>query len=129
MLLNVTDFCRVCRRVVYPSRGTTRRNFRFSCTGVVAALQPVKYLGKEGRSLISVLLWFFVQMLLFHCMPAGRHFDSTPDNRRVRLYSRLPCGSYGAGSPTAVVCSRELVSCGNGGTLVYAVVEWIPVAM
>ena len=39
---HVTDFCRVCRRVVYPSRGTTRRNFRFSGTGVVAALQPVK---------------------------------------------------------------------------------------
>ena len=28
-----------------------------------------------------------------------------------------------------VVCSRELVSCGNGGTLDYAVVEWIPAAM
>ena len=27
-------------------------------------------------------------------MPAGRHFDSTPDSRRVRLCSRLPCGSY-----------------------------------
>ena len=38
----VSDFCRVCRRVVYPSRGTTRRNFQFSGTGVVAALQPVK---------------------------------------------------------------------------------------
>ena len=33
----VSDFCRVCRRVV-----TTRRNFQFSGTGVVAALQPVK---------------------------------------------------------------------------------------
>ena len=50
-------------------------------------------------------------------MPAGRHSDSTPDSGRVRLCARLPCGSYGAGSPTAVVCSRELVSCGNGGTL------------
>ena len=38
----VSDFCRVCRTVVYPSRGTTRRNFQFSGTGVVAALQPVK---------------------------------------------------------------------------------------
>ena len=112
----VTDFCRVCRRVVYHSRGTTRRNFQFSGTGVVAALQLVKKLGKEGRSLISVL-WFLVPLLLFHCMPAGRHCDSTPDSRGVRLYSRLPCGSYGAGSPTAVVCSRELVSCGDGGTL------------
>ena len=38
----VTDFGRVGRRVAYPSRGTTRRNFQFSGTGVVAALQPVK---------------------------------------------------------------------------------------
>ena len=37
----VTDFCRV-GRVVYPSWGTTPRNFRFSGTGVVAALQPVR---------------------------------------------------------------------------------------
>ena len=37
----VTDFCRVGTRV-YPSRGTTPRNFQFSATGVVAALQPVK---------------------------------------------------------------------------------------
>ena len=61
--------------------------------------------------------WFLVRLLFFHCVPAGRHSDSTPDSRCVRLCSRLPCGSYGAGSPTAVVCSRELVSCGNGGTL------------
>ena len=54
---------------------------------------------------------------LFHCMPAVRHSDSTPDSRHVSPCSRLPCGSYGAGSPTAVVCSRELVSCGDGGTL------------
>ena len=38
----VTDFCRVGRRVVYPSWGTTRRNFKFSDTGVIAVLQPVK---------------------------------------------------------------------------------------
>ena len=66
--------------------------------------------------MISVL-WFLVPLLLFHCMPAGRHCDSTPDSRRVRLYSRLPCGSNGARSRSTVVCSRELVSCGNGGTL------------
>ena len=66
--------------------------------------------------MISVL-WFLVPLLLLHCMPAGRHSNSTPDSRRVCLYSRLPCGSYGAGSLTSVVCSRELVSCGNVGTL------------
>ena len=37
----VTDFSRV-GRVVYPVWGTTRRDFQFSGTGVVAALQPVK---------------------------------------------------------------------------------------
>ena len=55
-------------------------------------------------------------------MPACRHSDSTPDSRRVRLCSRLPCGSYGAGSPTAVVCGRELGSCMEK---LYSVVEWI----
>ena len=38
------------------------------------------------------------------------------------------CGSYGVGSPTAVVCSRDLVSCVGTGEL-YAVIEWIPAAM
>ena len=75
-----------------------------------------------------MVIVFLVPLLLFHCMLAGRHSDSTPDSRRVRLYSRLRCGSYGgAGSPTAVVCSRELVSCRDGE--LYAVVEWIPAAM
>ena len=112
----VTDICRVRRRVVYPSWGTNPRNFQFSGTGVVAALQPVEYLGKAGRSLMFGL-WFLVRLFLFHYMPAGLHSDGTPDSRRVRLCSRLPCGSYGSDSPTAVVCSREFVSCGNGGTV------------
>ena len=99
--------------------GTTPCNFQFSGTGAVAALQPVGPFGKPWRSLTFVW-WFLVRLLFFHCMPAGRHSDSTlPHSRRVRLCSRLPCGSYGAGSPTAVVCNRELVvnSCGNGGTM------------
>ena len=37
--------------------------------------------------------------------------------RRVRLCSRLPCGLYGAGSPTTGVCSRELGSYATWGTL------------
>ena len=45
----VSDSCRVGGRVVYPSWGTTPRNFHFSGTGVVASLQPVKQLGKAGR--------------------------------------------------------------------------------
>ena len=92
----VTDFCRV-GRVLYPSWGTTPRNF--TGTGVVAALQLVRYLGKTWRSLIFVW-WFLVRLLFFLLhVPAGRH-SSTPDSRRVRLCSRLPCGSYGAGSTT-----------------------------
>ena len=113
----VTDFCIAGRRNVYPSWGTTSSwDFRLSGRGVVTALQHVKLLRKVGRSLLFVLV-FFVRLLLIHCMPAGRHSDSTLRSSRVRLCSRLPCGSCGAGSPTAVVCSRELVSCGNGGTL------------
>ena len=112
----VIGFCRVCKRVVYqvpftgngPPQFSIFRHGRRSCA---ATCQIIR------RSLISVL-WFMVPLFLFHCMPAGRHSDSTPDSRRIRRYSRLlPCGSYGACSPTAVVCSRELVSCGNGGTL------------
>ena len=39
----VTDFCRVgIDGVVYPSWGTTLRNFNFLGTGVVAALQSVR---------------------------------------------------------------------------------------
>ena len=66
---------------------------------------------------ICMVWWFLVRLLFFHCMPTSRHSDSTPDSRRACLCSRLSCGSYGAGSPAAVVCSRELASCGNGGTL------------
>ena len=87
--------------------------FNFSGTGVVVALQPVKKLRKAGRSLVW---WVLVRLLLFHCMPAGRHSDSTQDSGRVCLRSRIPRGSYGAGSPTAVICSRELVGCGNWGS-------------
>ena len=111
----VTDFCRVGRVSCQPLMGNDPPNFQFSRTGVVAALQPIKQLGKAGRSVIFVS-WFLVRLLLFHCISTGRHSDSTPDSRLVRLSSRLPCGSYGEDSPTAVLCSRELVSCGNGGT-------------
>ena len=61
-------------------------------------------------------------------MPAGGNSDSNPESRRVRLCSQLPCGSYGAGNPSAVVCSRESVSCGNGG-IPCRIGGWIPAAM
>ena len=58
----------------------------------------------------------FGSIALYSLHARGRLSDSIPDSKRVRLRIRLPCGSYGAGSPTAVVCGRNLVSCGNGGT-------------
>ena len=70
---------------------------------------------REDGAIIDIRMVVFGSIAL-HCIPAGRHSDSIPDSRRVRVCSRLPSGSYGAGSPTAVVCSREVVSCGNGGT-------------
>ena len=76
--------------------------------------RTVSYL-LPGTSYASVS--YTRELPYFRCMPAARHRDSTPDSRRVCLCSWLPWGSYGAGSPTAVVFSRELVSCGNGGTL------------
>ena len=71
--------------------------------------------------------WFLVRLLFFHCMPADRHSDSTPERRRVRLCARLPYGSYGAGSSTAVVCSAASWIVVGTGEL-YAVVEWITAA-
>ena len=147
------------------------RHGRRSC----AATCPIT---RKGGAVIDIcIIVFLVRMLFFHCMPADRHSDSTPDSGRVRLcrppegmrwsmtvltssshragqgvsqdhfgslihhmvleitlgshfrlrshfsensvrlWARLPCGSYDAGSPTTVVRSRELVSCGNGGAL------------
>ena len=72
---------------------------------------------REDGAIIDICEVVLVRLVFFHCMPAGRHSDSTPHSRRVRLCSRLPCGSCSAGNPPAVVCSREFISCGNGGTL------------
>ena len=70
-----------------------------------------------------------IALFSLHMMAAGRHSDSTPDSRRVRLCSRLPCGSYGAGSPTAVVfVAASWLVVGTGENYA-AVVEWMPAAM
>ena len=66
----VTDFCRV-GRVVYPSWGTTPRNFQISGKGVVAALQPVRQPRKTRRSLIFVRMVFFGSIALFSLHARG----------------------------------------------------------
>ena len=108
-------------RVVYPSWGTNPRNFQLSGTGIVAALQPSCQITREEGAIIGLCIIMVVfgsiGLLSLHA-PTDHHSDSTPDSKRVRLCSQLRCGSYGTGSPTAVVCSRGLVCCcGNGGTL------------
>ena len=106
----VIDFCRV-GRVVRPSCGegppeiSIFRNESCGCRCILWDRSGRR--GDQG----------FGSIARFDCMTAGRHFDRTPDSRRVGLCSRLPCGSYGAGDPIAVVRSHELASCGNGGTL------------
>ena len=87
--------------------------FRYGRCSCAATCQ----ITRENGAIMDICMVVFVRLLFFHCIPAGRHSDSTPGSRRVRLCSRLSCDSYGAGSPTVVVCSRELVSCGNGGTV------------
>ena len=72
---------------------------------------------RESGAIIVICIVVLARLLLFHCMTAGRHSDSTPDSGSVRLCSRLTCDSYGAGSPNAVFCSRELVSFKNVGTI------------
>ena len=80
---------------------STQTLFRFLGTKPEDTLQLL-FLG--GQPVVCVP-YTVPGICMFHCMSAGRHSDSTPDSRRVRLYSRLPCGSYGAGSPTADRCS------------------------
>ena len=113
----VTDFGGV-GRVVYPSWGATPRNFQFSGAGVVAALQPVKITREDGAiiNIFKVVFWFDCsfftacpRVVNLTALQTAGTFVCAHDYRAARR--------YGAGSPTAVVCSRELVRCGNGGTL------------
>ena len=104
--LRFTVFCRVSG-VVYPSWGTTPRNFHISCTGVEPGLQPVRYLGKTGRALPFVGLWRLVRFLFFHCIAsrfvaltalhAADAFVCTHDYRVVRtLQATQPLQSVAA---------------------------------
>ena len=98
-----------------------------TCDHCLSRSWKVKVWGKEKkqkteRSLIFVW-WFLVRFCsFFYCMPAGLHSDSTPDSRQacssvlmitVRF---VRCRGHSRQQPL-VVCSRELVSCGDGGLL------------
>ena len=65
------------------------------------------------------VVFFSVRLLLFHCMSASRHSDSTPDIRRASLcvhdYRALRTVQAALQTAAAVVSSYELVSGGNGG--------------
>ena len=66
-------------RVVYPSWETTPRNFQ----GRDCAFCQIVRAGDVAIVVICVVV--FGSIALFHCMPAGRHSDSTPDSKRVLL--------------------------------------------
>ena len=110
----VTDFCRV-RRVV--SWGTTPGNFQFSGTCVVAQ-SCAAICQKHGAiiaifydGLVSIALSLFTACPRFVTLTALQTAAAVVcahDYRAVRTLQT---------SPTLVVCSREQVGCGNGGTL------------
>ena len=84
---------------------------------------------KKKKVVGTILARFLVRLLFFHCMPPGRHSDSTPDSRHVSLcvhdYRAFRTVQAALQTGIAVVSSHKLVRCGNGGGG-YAVVERIP---
>ena len=57
----VTDFGRLCGRVVYPSWGTTPRNFQFSGTGVGRrSCDATCQITREGGAIIDNCIVVFV---------------------------------------------------------------------
>ena len=119
----VTGFCRIGKSCI-PFMGNDPP--QFSSTGVVAAQQPVKKLGKTGRSLIFVW-WFLVRLLFFTACPrvvtltalqtAGAFVDA--------LDYRAVCTVQAAQPLYFVTASWSVV--GTGGLC--ATFEWIPAAM
>ena len=69
---------------LHGERPAANFNFRHGGRSCAATCQ----ITREGGASLVFVWCFLVRLLLFHCMPAGRHSDSTPDSRRVRLYSR-----------------------------------------
>ena len=115
-----TDFCRVCRRVVYPSWGTTPRNVQFAGTGVVAALQPVKKLGKAGAIVDICICVFWFDCSCFTACPRVVTLSTLHTAGAfvcAHVYAYRAVRTVQAAQPLAVVCSRELICCGNGGTM------------
>ena len=75
---------------------------------------------REEMAVVDIRVVFMsVRLLLFHCMSASRHSDSTPDTRRVSLcaHDYHACRTVQAAlqGAAAVVSSHELVSGGNRG--------------
>ena len=61
----VTDFCRV-GRVVYPSWGTTPRNFQFSGAGVVAqSCAATRLTTRKDAAIIDICMVVFGSIALF----------------------------------------------------------------
>ena len=103
--------------------------YRYCCTWHYTGVAPTYLAIRDPCPFVHGLLLFIiflVRLLFFHCMPAGHHPDSTPDSRQacssvltittVRAVRTVQTAPQTA---TAVVCSRELVSRGNGGTMLY----------
>ena len=63
----VTDFCRV-GRVVYPSWGTTPRNFQFSGTGVVAqsCAATCQITRKDGAIIDTLVVFGSIALFSLH---------------------------------------------------------------
>ena len=68
-----------------------------------------------------------IALFSLHARGSSLRQHSRQQARSSVLTIIVQSGSYDAGSPTAVVCSREMVSCGNRE--LYAVVEWMPAVM
>ena len=66
-----------------PFVGNDPRNFQGR--GIIAVLHLLRQTVREEMAIVHIRVVFPVRLLLFHCMSASRHSDSTPDIRRVSL--------------------------------------------
>ena len=94
----------------------------FQGRGIIAVLHLLSQTVREVMAIVVILVGFVsVRLLLFHCMPASRHSDSTPDIRCVFLCVhdyralRTVCTVPGALQTTAAVVSSHEVVCGGNG--------------
>ena len=71
---------------------------------------------RKGEAIIGIgkLVFGSIDLFSLHARGSSLREHSGQQARSSVLTITV---RFGARSPTAVVCSRELVSCGNGGTL------------